>query len=102
MCRFIETIKVIDGKIYNLPLHNERLNNTRREVYNITDKICLEDYIKEIPAEGLWKCRVAYDCSIEEVTFDRYIIRPVKSLKPVYDDNIEYRLKSADREHLNS
>ena len=29
MCLFIETIRVEDGQVYNLPYHVERLNRTR-------------------------------------------------------------------------
>jgi 4-amino-4-deoxychorismate lyase len=99
MCRLIESIKVFDRKLCNIEYHNVRMNKARRELFHLEDEIDLSDVIK-IPADlsrHLFKCRVIYSNKIHNVEFHPYTMRPITSLKVVYDDSISYQYKLEDR-----
>ncbi len=53
------------------------------------------------PSVGIYKCRIVYDKNILDVSYSLYKKREIKSLRLVYNDNIEYSQKSASREELN-
>jgi 4-amino-4-deoxychorismate lyase len=102
MCQFLETIKCKDGQLFNLRFHQNRLNHARKENFGITDEINLEEMIK-IPEEyktGLFRCRVIYSKTIENVEFLNHKYRQIDSLKLVEDNQIDYRYKFANRQHL--
>lgn len=102
MCRLIETIKCKDGRLYNLPFHQDRFNLARKEIFEITDEISFKGVLA-VPPEcttGLFRCRVTYSGTIEKVEFLHHEFRQVRSLKLVNDPKIDYRYKYADRQYL--
>ena len=101
MCRFIETIRIEGGKVWNLSYHNARMNTTRKRVWGNCPALSLEDILKPEPWQERTRCRVVYGENIEEVVYIPYTIRQVSSLKLVPCDDIAYELKSADRSMLN-
>lgn len=101
MSPFIETIRIEDGQIHNLPYHNRRMNETRRNVLHQTATLDLSDYIRPGNYRERTKCRVEYDNEILKVEYAAYRIRPVSSLRLVVDDEAGYRYKSTDRSVLN-
>lgn len=101
MCLFIETIRIENGVINHLDYHNERLNRTRAAFFHQLAPLNLVDYLRPPLEEGTFKCRVAYDHSVREVTYAPYLMRPVASLRLVVSDAIDYSYKSSDREALN-
>lgn len=101
MCRFIETIRVENGKAYNLSLHSRRLNKTRRDVLHCGSPIDLAGFIRAEDHVGRTRCRVVYGKEIESVEYIPYAIRPVSSLKLISSDDIDYTYKSCDRSALN-
>ena len=44
MCRFIETIQIGKGIVQNIHYHNQRMNNTRKEIFGLTEPLDLLDY----------------------------------------------------------
>lgn len=93
--RYLETIKILDRKIYNLEYHQARLDRTIGE-----GKLDLYSLIK--PEEnGLLRCRILYDENNASVEYLPYEKREIKKLKLVFDDTIEYSKKYADREDIN-
>jgi len=52
------------------------------------------------PKRELYRCRVLYTKDTIEVSYHNYIKRQISALKIVYDDRIEYSLKSAQRDRL--
>lgn len=100
MSRYIETIRIEGGKIYNLPYHNRRMNETRRNIFLASDKLDLSDYIHPETYQDRTKCRVVYEQEIVEVEYAPYFIRPVSSLHLVEDDTLCYQYKSTDRDAL--
>jgi len=102
--KLFETIKCKDGEFYNLEFHQARFDLARKEYYGISKKISLKEIliVPENCKTGLFRCRVIYTEEIEKVEFVPHQIRKVNSLKLVYDNEIEYGYKSANREKLSS
>ena len=94
--QYLETIKALDGKLYNLSYHQKRLEATLPNA-----KIVLQDIVTP-PQTGLFRCRVIYDDTNYEVTYHPYKKRDIKSLKLVFDDTIEYSKKYSDRSAINA
>jgi len=102
MSRLIESIKLFDRKLWNIEYHNERMNRSRRELFNAEDELDLSLIIK-IPeglSNNLFKCRVVYTEKILDVEFHPYIPRPVKKLNIVHDDNLDYSYKYEERSKI--
>jgi len=101
MSSFLETIKILDAKIYNLSYHQKRYESVLRS-FGIESFKNLEDYIVDIPQNFLYRCRVVYDLEHNiSVTYHSYKKRDIKSLKIVYADQLEYNKKYLDRTILN-
>ncbi|MFA7686596.1 MAG: aminotransferase class IV [Moheibacter sp.] len=99
MSRFIESICIIDGKIRQPGLHQHRMNRSRYKILGITEAIDLEENIFSnlAPQIGKYKCRIVYGAEIESVEFIPYQIRPIKSIRLVENNAIEYPYKYSDR-----
>jgi 4-amino-4-deoxychorismate lyase len=100
---FVETIKIENGKIYNLDFHQDRMKKTAFFHYGTKPKINID--ITAIPThlqKERIKCRVLYSADITAIEFHPYQLRKIQSLKMVEDNNIEYNHKSVDRSVLNN
>lgn len=102
MCRLLETIKIYNNKIFNLEYHNKRLNRARQDLFGISESIDLRDYINPpLQPDTIIKCRVIYAQKIENIIYQKYKPRNIKSLKLIFDDSISYPYKYEDRQELN-
>lgn len=95
---FFETIKILDGEIYNILYHQKRYEDVLSSL-GVKEIQNLEDFIKP-PEWGLYRCRLVYDEANIKVTFDEYKKRDISTLKLVFENDIEYMYKSTDREAL--
>ncbi|MEN4052785.1 MULTISPECIES: aminotransferase class IV family protein [Sulfurimonas] len=96
---FLETIKVLDGKLCNLAYHQQRYERTLRS-FGIENFIQLKDILKP-PHQGLYRCRVLYSTDGELTqSYHPYKKRNMKSLKLIDSDTIAYDKKYANREAL--
>ncbi len=102
MCLFIETIRIEDGKVYNLDYHIERFNRTRAAFWKGSIPIDLRALVSPQLLAGIYKCRVVYGREIEEITYVPYQMRDVSSLRLVVADTVDYTYKSTNREKLNA
>lgn len=103
MCRLFETIKIENGLIHNLELHNERFNHARHDLFGLKDTINLSEHIV-IPGEasvGVFRCRVIYHREIISVEFFPYSPAGITTLKLVDGNSVEYNYKFLDRSCLN-
>lgn len=102
MCRLIETMKISNGKIFNIDYHNHRMNKSRQILFGFAGKIELREclVVPEDLNEGLYKCRLVYAEKIESVEIKPYIIRPVQSLKLIDGSGIDYDHKFAERTQI--
>jgi 4-amino-4-deoxychorismate lyase len=99
MSRLFESIRVVDGAALHLDYHNARMNRSRRELFGCTEVIELRDVI-HAPHDlgtGVYKCRVGYAETIEQIEFVPYQRKEVRSLTLVESDSIEYPHKFTDR-----
>jgi len=97
---FIETIKILNGKIYNIEWHNQRFNQTRFEIFEIDNPINLETYINPPPI-GLFRCRIVYAIDIISIEYIPYSPKISNSFK-IVQSNIEYKYKYSNRDELNN
>ncbi len=102
MSPFIETLKVRDGRISNMSFHQARFERTRTDFFGYKIHPALEDeiVIPDDAKEGLFKCRVVYDGQDIEIGLQAYTPPDIKSLKVIFNDDISYGYKSADRSAL--
>ena len=92
--QYLETIKAVDGELFHLNYHQQRLNETLGN-----KKILLAEILKP-PTSGLFRCRVVYNARNYRVSYHPYEKRIVQKLKLVFDDTIEYSRKYYDRSPL--
>lgn len=95
---FIETLKIDNGKFINAPAHLRRMEQTIHEVFGTYHIMNLPEAL--IPGEhrqGIVKCRIEYNTQIQKIEFTPYLPRPIRSLKIVEENHIDYHLKYADR-----
>ncbi|WP_455096675.1 aminotransferase class IV [Prevotella koreensis] len=104
MCRFIETIKVVDGKIMNLERHVQRVMETAKHFqYNELhiDRERLESIAKT--SVGISKLRFIYDrTGIHDITCTPYMMRRISQLLLADGNAIDYSFKYEDRTMLDS
>jgi len=104
MLQLIETICYQDGIFQRVPLHEERMNRSRKHLFQEMEPLSLAQLLK-IPESLKFKtvrCRVTYAREIESVEYELYSLRKISSLKLVYDDAIDYSFKYKNRDSLNS
>jgi 4-amino-4-deoxychorismate lyase len=99
MSLLIESIKVLDGKFYNLFYHEQRMVQSLEKLCGIEEEINLERLLNEleVPQSGLFKCRIEYDESSKAVEFFPYVPKPIRSLRIVEHNRIDYSFKYKNR-----
>ena len=101
---FFETIKIVDGKIYNLVYHQKRYERVLDD-FGVKIKQELQSFIKP-PENGVYRCRLVYDISkiphTVDVTYHKYIKRDISSLKIINCNSVDYRYKYTNREELDA
>lgn len=102
MCRYIETIRVVDGHVCNLAYHEQRMNRTRREVLGMMDRLRIADLLESVSLPmGCSKLRFVYDREgIHDLTCTPYAPRQINSLHLLCDNGISYPYKAEDRSVL--
>jgi 4-amino-4-deoxychorismate lyase len=102
MSPLVESIKLKDGKLFNLGYHQNRMNDALAELFPEARGIELAKVISipENCSSGIFKVRVLYGQSVEVVEIEPYHFRTIQSLKIVHHENIDYHLKYTDRQIL--
>ncbi len=104
MSQFFESIKLLDGKLQLLDLHNQRLNTTRNLFFENCKQI---DLLKEISIpcdfkEGLVKVRIEYAKYLQRIDFLHYEIKNHNLVKIVANEDITYEFKATNRSMLDT
>lgn len=104
MFRLLESIRLQHGNFHRLNYHQQRMDRSVKELSGGRNTISLFEHLKKIhiPKTGLYKCRVVYADKIESVELIPYEIKPVNSLRVVYDPEIEYGHKYHDRTRIHA
>lgn len=95
--RFIESIRVCDGKFCSLEWHLRRMRQTIAYWQYPLDLSILSWQVPEELGSGIFKCRIVYDSKIRGMTYSPYQPRIIRSLKLVDGDELDYAFKYEDR-----
>lgn len=95
--RFIESIRVCDGKFCSLEWHLRRMRQTIAYWQYPLDLSILSWQVPEELGSGIFKCRIVYDSQIREITYSPYQPRIIRSLQLVDGDALDYAFKYEDR-----
>ena len=96
----LETIKIENGKIFNLSYHQKRFDKSRQDLFNTSSIINLTSLIKA-PSEGLYRCRIVYNENIRTIEYIPYKEKEIQSLKVISSD-ISYAYKYENRDMFNT
>lgn len=98
MSRLIESIKLLDGKFFNLFYHEQRMYRSLKSLYGVGIAPDLTELLQKVntPEEGLYKCRVIYDKETTNVEVIRYHRKEIRTLR-VVKGNLVYDHKFTDR-----
>ena len=99
MSLFFETLRVEEGKVFNVEGHTRRLNRTRREIFGCDEPLDLAGFLDTVPSRGLYRCRILYDRELRGVGFHPYRRREPGSFQIVRSD-IRYPHKAVDRREI--
>ncbi len=96
----LETIRIEDGEIHNLPYHQNRCTKSRQKLFHSSDVLDLSSII-DAPKVGLYRCRILYAERLHSIEYIPYTPKEIQRLKIISSD-IEYSLKYANRDTLNA
>ncbi len=102
MCRFIESIKLLDGVFYRLESHQKRMKICFDLFYPEANRPDLQSALNDShpPQTGLYKCRVTYDAKIRKIEYLPYRKREINSLQVVEVRIESLPYKKEDRSDL--
>jgi len=92
----LETIKIEEGRVCNLPYHQKRCNQSRKKLYGRDDTLALQEVISP-PPKGLYRCRIVYAETIVSVEYIPYKPKPIGHIQ-IAPSSLEYGFKYAKRE----
>ena len=98
---FLETIKINDAKVYNLPYHQARFTKTLASHYPKAKVPNLTKYLHALPPKGIYKCRILYADKIHSITYEPYTPKDISSFTLIEGD-LDYSYKYADRTALDA
>ncbi|MGA7966190.1 MAG: aminotransferase class IV family protein [Gammaproteobacteria bacterium] len=98
--QLLETIRCEDGRPAHLAYHQQRVNQSLKELgynacYDLASRI-------KTPDDALYRCRIIYDATTFETEFIPYRKRAIRTLQLIQADGIDYALKYADRSALDA
>ncbi|MCE1188403.1 MAG: aminotransferase class IV [Ignavibacteria bacterium] len=102
MYPLFESIRLQDGKLYNIPFHQERINRSRLQILQLGTLLNLKEHLEkyEMPCKGLFKIRVAYGEKFDTAHITSYVPRSIHSLQAVFTESIDYSYKFTNRSSL--
>lgn len=99
---FLETICILHGEIQNRQYHEERMQRTAAHFGFNTPKLSdLPALLPDKLQDTKVKCRIIYHKTIQEVSFESYLLKKITSLKLI-EASVDYSFKFADRKQLNA
>ncbi|NDP21252.1 MAG: 4-amino-4-deoxychorismate lyase [Paludibacter sp.] len=105
MYRFIESIKLQDGKFKRIDLHQSRIRKAfeaffpNEKVFDLAEFLSNSDFPTE---KGIFKCRVIYNVEIRQLEFSQYVMRPINSLRLIGTEIESLPYKPEDRSLYNA
>lgn len=103
--QLLETIRFEDSEFSSLEFHQNRMNNSRKSLFNCEDEInlfkILQDSSNNISDKELYKCRIIYNAEIDKIEYIPYKFPETNHLKLVVCNEIDYSHKYLDRKQIN-
>ncbi len=97
----LETIRIENGEILNLPYHQKRCDHSRRELFGLEKRLDLSAHITAVPSRGLYRCRIIYGREIRSVEYLPYTPKPIRTIR-IVPAQLEYPYKYLDRGRFNT
>ena len=100
--RLIESIKILDNKIYRLAQHQKRMAYSLRALFNSEAQLDFSDIQDEVSSldRGLYKLRIVYTPHYFKYEMLPYRVKTIKTLRCVSTRSLDYPFKYEDREGL--
>ncbi|MCR1836665.1 aminotransferase class IV family protein [Pasteurella caecimuris] len=106
MFPLFETIAIEKGKIQNIDYHQARYEQSLRQFYgksavnifNLFELIQVPPHLQN----HLVRCRVDYNAESTQIQYVEYTRKIYRTFQPIICDEIDYSLKYANRDLLNS
>ena len=92
----LETIRIDEGEIINLPYHQIRFDKSREAHFRHVPPLQLSSLIDPPKHEGVFRCRIYYTDTIENIEYLPYTPKKIEKLK-IVQSNIVYPYKYANR-----
>lgn len=104
MSLFFESIRLVNGRPMNLYEHQQRINQCIRSTRK-TPTLDIKKHIQslDLPESGVYKLRIQYNASIQEITQTTCTIyheKEIHQLALIHDHQIDYPYKSENRQML--
>jgi len=96
----LETIRIEEGKVFNLDYHQKRCDFSRSALFHTKDTLKLSSCI-HAPSKGIYRCRILYDTKIRSIEYLPYFPKKISTLK-IVSSMIDYAFKYANRDALNT
>ncbi len=91
-----ETIKIKDGKIFNLDWHNRRFNATQKMLFLNSSTMDLQTVITP-PKSGLYRCKITYgNNTIHSIEYFPYKAKEITHFT-IVKSHLDYQYKYTDR-----
>lgn len=96
----LETVRCENGRVHHLPYHQQRLQKSLQILGSATSYNLSELIIP--PDDALYRCRFLYTSTSFSIEFHPYTPKKITSLRLITCDTLNYPLKYAQRETLNT
>ncbi len=98
MYQVFESIKVLNGKAFNLPYHKVRMAKTAHDLWGIEKSYDIDkELLKLVPKKGLFKIKVKYHLKKGAMEIIPYTPKSTVRLFCIRNESIEYPYKYIDR-----
>jgi len=94
-----ETIKISNGKIYNLDYHQNRVDRAFKEFFKSKNNLQLQKIINNYPKQGLYRAKLIYNANtVLSLKYYKYKTKSIKNFMLVEMPNINYQYKFLNRD----
>ncbi len=103
MFDLLETFKIENGKVAHLDYHQDRVNRSLLDLYQINEGFSLIDFFnhQDLPSDGIFRGRLIYEEQIKHFEILPYKEKPIKNLQLIESGEFDYTYKWADRSYFN-
>ena len=94
-----ETIKIDNGKVYNLNWHQDRVDRAYKYFFKSKNILNLSKIIKNYPKTGLYRTKLIYNQNgLLTLDYYKYQAKSIKNIMLVEMPNINYQYKYLNRD----